>query len=311
MIEEVVVLNFKSIKSAQFGCKRINVIIGPPNSGKSNLLEAIGLFSLFNADCKIHHLVRFQTLYNLFHDNSIEENLHIRTDQHQIRIRMKENFEVTVETQLKTSVKSYDLYYDKIGKLLNTNPHYMSPVNSYHFRPADFYESQHPINLKPPFGDNLALMLQKYPDLRKEVSKTFKPYGHKLVVNLVENSLQLQKDKDGLVVTYPYTLSSITLQRYVFYLAAIATNKNSVIVFDEPAFHSTPEQVERFTQYIANDKNNQYFITIHNPGLLRMLMKKVAPEDMKMVTTEFSKGQTLVNSVAENDYQRVLEDIMQ
>ena len=46
MIKNVSIRNFKSIKELDFKAKRINVFIGEPNTGKSNILEALGMFSL-------------------------------------------------------------------------------------------------------------------------------------------------------------------------------------------------------------------------------------------------------------------------
>jgi hypothetical protein len=43
MIRHVHIENFKSIKELDLDLKRVNVIIGEPNSGKSNILEAFGL----------------------------------------------------------------------------------------------------------------------------------------------------------------------------------------------------------------------------------------------------------------------------
>ena len=43
MIEEIKIKNFKSIKDLTLNCNKINVFIGKPNVGKSNVLEAIGL----------------------------------------------------------------------------------------------------------------------------------------------------------------------------------------------------------------------------------------------------------------------------
>lgn len=44
-IQTLKIKNFKSIKSMKLDCKRINLFIGQPNVGKSNILEAIGLLS--------------------------------------------------------------------------------------------------------------------------------------------------------------------------------------------------------------------------------------------------------------------------
>ncbi|RLF84116.1 hypothetical protein DRN48_06315, partial [Thermococci archaeon] len=45
MIKTLTIKNFKSIKSLKLDCKRVNVFIGKPNVGKSNILEAIGILS--------------------------------------------------------------------------------------------------------------------------------------------------------------------------------------------------------------------------------------------------------------------------
>ena len=46
MIKTLEIKNFKSIKHLQLDCKRVNLFIGKPNTGKSNILESAGLFSL-------------------------------------------------------------------------------------------------------------------------------------------------------------------------------------------------------------------------------------------------------------------------
>ena len=46
-ISHVHINNFKSIKDVTLNdCRRINLFIGKPNVGKSNLLEAMSLFCL-------------------------------------------------------------------------------------------------------------------------------------------------------------------------------------------------------------------------------------------------------------------------
>ncbi|MGC9435299.1 MAG: AAA family ATPase [Methanomicrobiales archaeon] len=45
MINRLEIRHFKSIKNLELDCKRVNVFIGEPNTGKSNILEALGLLS--------------------------------------------------------------------------------------------------------------------------------------------------------------------------------------------------------------------------------------------------------------------------
>ena len=47
MIKRLTIKSFKSIKSVELECNRINVFIGSPNTGKSNILEALSYLSYF------------------------------------------------------------------------------------------------------------------------------------------------------------------------------------------------------------------------------------------------------------------------
>ncbi|MFT7483111.1 MAG: AAA15 family ATPase/GTPase, partial [Oceanospirillaceae bacterium] len=50
-VEKLEIKNFKSIRDLTLtDFRRINLFIGRPNVGKSNLLEALGMFSLWNID---------------------------------------------------------------------------------------------------------------------------------------------------------------------------------------------------------------------------------------------------------------------
>ena len=46
MIKDLKISNFKSIKNLEIEAKRINLFIGAPNVGKSNVLEALSLFNV-------------------------------------------------------------------------------------------------------------------------------------------------------------------------------------------------------------------------------------------------------------------------
>jgi len=45
MISQLIIENFKSIRKLDLNCRKINIFLGEPNTGKSNILEALGLLS--------------------------------------------------------------------------------------------------------------------------------------------------------------------------------------------------------------------------------------------------------------------------
>ena len=59
----VEIKNFKSIKDLRLDCKRVNVFIGKPNVGKSNILEGLGLLGIFVRNDKLFDdSIRFKDL---------------------------------------------------------------------------------------------------------------------------------------------------------------------------------------------------------------------------------------------------------
>ena len=71
MIQTLEIENFKSIKHLKMECKRINLFIGEPNTGKSNILESLGLLSYPYYGDKFKQYVRFETMSNLFFDQNL------------------------------------------------------------------------------------------------------------------------------------------------------------------------------------------------------------------------------------------------
>ena len=71
-IDHIDISNFKSIRHlAVSGFKRINLFIGRPNVGKSNILEALSLFSIpyvWEGSRKLTDLVRLENQRELFYE---------------------------------------------------------------------------------------------------------------------------------------------------------------------------------------------------------------------------------------------------
>ncbi len=74
--------NFKSIKDLELDASRINIFIGKPNSGKSNILEAISLLSPHDhADqAEVLSWIRKEHLHNLFYFNEISNPISLELD---------------------------------------------------------------------------------------------------------------------------------------------------------------------------------------------------------------------------------------
>ncbi len=79
MITKLSIANFKSIKQLDIDCKKVNVFVGEPNAGKSNILEALGLLSWCDGSGpgSLRDYVRFQSIQNLFYDQLLDQAISV------------------------------------------------------------------------------------------------------------------------------------------------------------------------------------------------------------------------------------------
>ncbi len=76
MITKLSVSNFKSVRQLDIECKKVNLFIGEPNTGKSNILEALALMSWASSNHNLGDYVRFdQATQNLFYDGLVDHEV--------------------------------------------------------------------------------------------------------------------------------------------------------------------------------------------------------------------------------------------
>ena len=76
--------NFKSIKDVTLHPRRVNLIIGEPNVGKSNLLEAmtlLGGITYEQTEKFMDSFIRYEEPRQLFYDNLVGNTIKVETDK--------------------------------------------------------------------------------------------------------------------------------------------------------------------------------------------------------------------------------------
>lgn len=84
-IENIDITNFKSIRGCTIeNCKRINFFIGGPNVGKTNIIEALSIFSIphlkENSSNKLSNLIRLENEGELFYNGDTSMSATIKTN---------------------------------------------------------------------------------------------------------------------------------------------------------------------------------------------------------------------------------------
>ena len=132
--------------------------------------------------------------------------------------------------------------------------------------------------------------------------------SRKLRLNLRphENKIEVLKEHDDITISYPYHLSFDTLQRLIFHLAAIMSNQESTLIFEEPESHGFPYYTNYLAETIARDEQGtQYFMSTHNPYFLVPLVAKALKEDIAVFITYFEDYQTRVKRLTEAQLQQL------
>lgn len=317
MIKNLEINNFKSIRHLRLDCKRINIFIGGPNTGKSNILETLGILSFGGCMnyANIKEFVRFESMSNLFYNENLEDSITIKVDDKILKINFdfeKELFwgrccKDIVPTPVPAPPAFFSFDYNYEGKGSASCPGFEKlPFKFYRFTVRKEFPRKEVAFLLPPSGDNLLALLRSYKELRKLVKDIFDEYGLRVVLKPQENKMEVQKEIEDIIISHPYPLVSDTLQRVILYLAAIETNKDSVIVFEEPEAHAFPYYTKYLAERIALDKSNQYFISTHNPYLLLSILEKAPKDDVRVFITYFEDYQTKVKPLSEEEKEEIL-----
>jgi len=376
------ITNFKSLKDVTLSdCKRINLLIGKPNVGKSNILEAIGLFSLpyfkYNSDKSITPFVRMKELRELFFDGdflnkqiSIHADENVCTadfsieqgrsrfirftikldkngsnlDDNEILINLYDDLKLQsgnpnwpedreeAESYVKQSVEdlkaklsrldpnSADMsFLDSIDRELNTikilrenleKEYYPDPKFKFYKFSLDFNFNGKVVwrpYLIPPSGMNLLDAIEAS-NIKQDLEQVFAEYGLKLLFDNTNNTLRVMKELKGgdSMVSLPYSSIADTLQRIIFFKTAIVSNKNSILLFEEPEAHCFPPYIAHFTQDVIDAETNQFFIATHSPYVLNDFLEYAETRaQLAIYMADFKDGQTVVYRLTDEELDEV------
>ncbi len=330
-ITNIEIKNFKSIRHQKIdGCKRINVFIGYPNVGKSNILEALSCF-IYAHDPKpnFKDLCRYNNSREIFFDGRLQQAplqiningkliLRFRFISNSILSLGGKEFEddevglaaISLSDMDLDNIKSFN-YYIENGKaeVIDFFKNDSFIIKKYSFnslRNETFANDE--ISLSIPFGENLSDIIQNITQLRKQVADLFKTYNLKLLLDKGEASIRVAKTIDEeTIFSVPFFQIADTLQRLIFYKAAIASNQKSVLLFEEPEAHMFPPYIKSLTSDIIFDKNdNQYFIATHSPFVLNELIEE-AQNELSVYVVDYDKGETIIKRLTDEEVTEIAQ----
>jgi AAA15 family ATPase/GTPase len=317
-INTIEIKNFKSIRHQKIeGCKRVNVFIGYPNVGKSNILEALTLFEIgILGDVDFRNLLRFENYSNLFYNNNISESILVNlNDSEKVELSVR-NKELFVKSQsnkmffeMEIPLSQFDI--NSWAHVINASEEYDSlerlEIKKYIFN-NNKSDGKNQVGfsreLTSPYGENLVDVISSNSDLKREVINILKDYNLKYATD-ENNRIRVVKEyKEQEVKIFPYVQIAETIQRLIFHKAAIYTNKNSILLFEEPEAHMFPPYISKLTGDIMYDENkNQFFIATHSPYVLNDFISDLSIEELALFIVTYDKinGETIIQKMSDSE----------
>jgi AAA15 family ATPase/GTPase len=332
---DITIENFKSLRKVELkDCKRINVLIGKPNVGKSNILEALSFFSL------PHNLSNVSSYFNnalefyircernplLFFDADIQFPIKIQTNILDCTVTLDslEDLVIQYQGEMYNGIIKSQLSESSTGKRLKaSNSPFFKAVKRYIFK-SELQDSATKMPTKglqrkdkhlfltPPYGTNLLQSLFRHPSLVEDFAGVFKEYGLGLFLDQATYTMRivkpLKKGNNTLLngITLPYSTMADTLQRIIFYKTAIVSNKDSILLFEEPEAHAFAPYIVDITQEMIQSTSNLFFITTHSPFVLNDLLEN-GRDELAVFLMDWQDGASIIKRLTDDEIYKIYQ----
>jgi AAA15 family ATPase/GTPase len=319
LMKHVEIGNFKSIKHLELDdCKRINLFVGYPNVGKSNIIEALSLFSVpyLNEGDNLNKLIRAENKFELFFDAKID-TCFVTDGYRTAEFKTNSSFVLRHE-DIGTGRQFFFSPKLNLSKHTNSNIDdgedcWHGNVKKYTFNANQNRIANNELSLLPPYGENLIDVLTNninVAEVKVWIKQELKKFGLEYVIDKADNSLKVQRRlNDDEVLQFPWSSVADTLQRIIFYKTAIASNADSVLLFEEPEAHAFPPYIRTVTNDIAGSKSNQFFITTHSPVIVNEFIEDAEIcKELAIYIVDFKNGETTVKRLMSSDLDEIFSN---
>lgn len=312
-IKSVSIKNFKSVKSVTLSdCRRINVLIGRPNVGKSNILEALALFDvpyMVNSSNKsLKSLVRIENTADLFHNGLSAMPIEVSADGISLNMVRSASNGLSIDVTMHGEAAKY-AFTPSLTLSTKKEPTALPNVLAYFFPRPLVSESSNTGFLLPPSGANLMETVASLPALKTGLAELFHGYGLKMMFDAGSQEIKAMRENGLDMFLVPFGSLADSLQRLIFYKAAIESNRHKVICFEEPEAHTFPPYISSIVNDIIAGDTNQFFITTHSPYVMSALLES-AGNDLAVYVVDMESNETVVKRLSDTQLQKAYDNGM-
>jgi len=310
VIERLSIDRFKSVRSVSILCRKVNLFIGAPDTGKTNILEALQFLSHLgwglplDESLRLDQALGFEPLfYRQFFDRPFRIGMLIGSGELAVEARPAGGSRALRIV----SGGAHDVQFGSALRAFVDIVRFYSYATSRHWAyTSDTLRGTELV--MPPSGANLLYIARHHSRVYEFLKETVGPLGWKLRFDQNPGTFRLSDVRGEEIVDYNLDLLSDSLKRLFFYGAILLTSKEAVLVFDEPDVMAFPPYPKILGEMIAADTDNQFFLTTHNPYFLSALVEKTPAEKLALfVCHRDPEGATEVRQLGPDEIQRVIE----
>ncbi|MEA2013424.1 MAG: AAA family ATPase [Verrucomicrobiota bacterium] len=166
-IKKLKAQNFKSLKNFEIDCKKINVFIGEPNTGKSNIAEILRFLSALSPtqNGKLSDYIRIEQILNIFYDELTDNSMSLSFTTESDNFELEAGYNPNKSSIILEAKSSFLENKSKREEFLEIRQDYsiqggknldfLDFIKPYIFKEPQILNNPGPEYLKPPFGTNI------------------------------------------------------------------------------------------------------------------------------------------------------------
>jgi hypothetical protein len=317
VIEHLAIERFKSILSLAPPCRKVNVFIGAPDTGKTNILEALYLLSRLGWGLPLDSSLRLSgdvgleaLFYRQFLDRPLQISLRLdRPLPGSSALELTLSAEAAGAGGLRARLDPVGVAATiawsggwRVGELLDWIRCYVYAGT------AGWHSAVEGPVVSVPQGSNLLYIARHQQRVYDFLKELVAELGWKLRFDLNRRTFLRSEVRAAEIVDYNLDLLSDSLKRLFFYGAILLTSEDATLVLDEPDVFAFPPYPRTLGEMIADDASNQFFLTTPNPYFLAALAEKTPPAHLALfVCSRREDGSTGARRLEEAEVARVIE----
>lgn len=310
IIKTVSITNYKSLESLKISrCKTYNLFIGRPNVGKSNIIEALSCMAipyLFQMKKALGSIFRVERASALFFNGMVSQPIKVKMGDYEVRLENASSNKIDVYADHKNDSQPFSIVDMKVKKGISEYPIF-KPYNYEAHESADWHTQVDMPFLCPWDGNNMMQVLQQNESIMQYFVELLKEYGLQLTLDMVQQEVKILKpisDTSSFII--PYKALADSIKRLMFYKAAVDSNKDSVLMFEELEAHAYPPYISKIAQTIIQNPSNQYFITTHSPYVINEFLEN-RTLDVAIHLVDYKNGKTVVKTLSAREMGEVYD----